>query len=130
MKNRKNVNWYVFCMYQQRPVDIEKVVALDEQYLIFFPLKAAYRRKIVDRVDHVSATNYVKPVYMRDTHWVRGEFRGWQIVNLETRQTDNVQTLTPEQKKLSQIGIWNDTLLRERLESGWTLEQWTESGIG
>lgn len=67
---------------------------------------------------------------MRDTHWVRGEFRGWQIVNLETLHTENVQTLTPEQKKLSQIGIWNDTLLRERLESGWTLEQWTESGIG
>jgi len=120
----------LYGLYQQRPTDIEKLVAMDEQYLICFPLKAAYRKKIIDKVGHVSASNYAKPTFMRDTHWVRGEFHGWQIINLDTLQIETVQTLTPEQERLSQIGIWNDTLLRERLEAGWTLEQWSESRIG
>ena len=61
---------------------------------------------------------------MRTEHNIRGEFLGWHIVDTETWQRQLVKTLSPEQKKLSPWGIWNDTLLIENLVNDWSLEKW------
>ncbi|MGB0356827.1 MAG: hypothetical protein ACPGC9_01185, partial [Cytophagales bacterium] len=52
-------------------------------------------------------------------------FRCWTIVNLNKPfGQENVQTLTPAQKKLSPYGIISAFWLRKKLEEGFSLESW------
>lgn len=111
-------------IYPERPSDFDKLTTSKERYMIFFPLSAAYKRKIIERVGNYPAEGFSMPKYMRTEHNVRGEFLGWHIVNTNNWHRQLVATLTPEQKKLSPWGIWNDTLLIEKLVDDWRLEQW------
>jgi len=111
-------------LYQERPTDLESIARQEEQFMIFFPLKAAVRLKIVEKVGHVSAAGFSLPKYMREIHIVRGAFLGWHIIDTETTKRQLVENLTSEQRKLSSWSIWNDTLLRDRLAAGWSLENW------
>jgi hypothetical protein len=112
-------------LFSQTPDDIQKVAESEEKYMLFFPLSAAFRRKMVSYAGHYDLPNFAKPSYMRTDWFVRGVFLGWHIVNTDTWFRTLVKDLTLEQKKLSPWDIWNDTLLIERLEQGWTLDQWT-----
>lgn len=111
-------------LYSERPTTFEKLAASEERYFISFPLSAATKRKIVEPVGYFPATSFSKPKLMRTEHNVRGEFLGWYLVDTETWQRQLVRTLTPEQKKLSPWGIWNDVLLIENLVNDWSLEKW------
>lgn len=61
---------------------------------------------------------------MRSEHNVRDESLGWQIIDTDTWHRQLVKDLSAEQKKLSDWGTWNDTLLIEDLVSDWSLEKW------
>lgn len=61
----------------------------------------------------------------RSEHNIRGSRVGWHIVNTDTWKGQMVNELTPEERLLSPWGIWNDTLLVERLAQKWSLDQWT-----
>lgn len=111
-------------LYAERPSDVSSLAALKERYMIFFPLSAAYKRKIVERIGSYPADNFSMPKYMRDDHNVRGEFLGWHIIDTSTWHRQLVTALTPEQKKLSPWGVWNDTLLVKNLINDWSLEKW------
>ena len=111
-------------LYKEPPVDLEKIASSQERYMIFFPLKAAVRQKIVKKSGFYPAENFKKPRHMRTEHTVRGSFISWHIINTETWQRELVTNLSTEQKKLSPWGIWNDTLLLQRLVADWTLEKW------
>lgn len=102
-------------LHSDRPANFDTLVGSKERYMVFFPLTAANKQKIVEQIGYYSADNFVKPRFMRTEHVVRGEFLGWHIVDTETWQRQLVKTLTSEQKKLSPWGIWNDTLLIENL---------------
>lgn len=110
-------------LYFEKP-NLEELARSHERYMIFFPVSAAYNRKIIDKVGHFSAENFSKPKHMRDEHNVRGEHLGWHIIDTDTWHRQLVKELTPDQKKLSEWGTWNDTLLIERLISDWSLEKW------
>jgi hypothetical protein len=111
-------------IYSERPDNLAQLAASKEKYIVFFPLSAAFRNKIVENVGHLSLKDFVKPHYMRSKHIVRGEFLGWHIIDTNTMHRQLIKDLTNEQKKLSPWGIWNDTLLIERLTDGWSLEVW------
>jgi hypothetical protein len=111
-------------LYAKKPDDMDKLAVSEERYLIFFPLLAAFNREIVDYAGHYDLKDFTKPEYMRTGHMVRGAFLGWYIVNTSNWHRQLVKELTPEQKKLSPWGVWNDTLLIERLEQGWVLNEW------
>ena len=111
-------------LYSDRPANFDTLPGSKERYMVFFPLTAANKQKIVEHVGYYAADNYVKPRYMRTEHIVRGEFLGWHIIDTETWQRQQVKTLTSEQKKLCPWGIWNDTLLIENLVDDWSLEKW------
>lgn len=111
-------------LYAERPSNFDEIAKEQERYMIFFPLGAASRRKIVEKAGHYSAEGFGMPKYMRDPHNIGKEFLGWHIVDTKTWKRELVRTLTPEQKQLSDWASWNDTLLRERLEQGWVLEEW------
>ena len=104
-------------LYDERPSFIESVTNIDDSYLIGFALGAAYRRKLVEKVGRVPLPDEFKfPKYMRDEHIIGKDFLGWHIVDTSTWRRQFVKDLSPEQKKLSPWGIWNDTLLKEMLE--------------
>lgn len=111
-------------LYPEKPNNLTDLASLKERYMIFFPLSAAFNKKIVRNVGQFNLSTYTKPRYMRDTHKVRGEFLGWHIIDTDTMYHQLVKDLSIEQRQLSPWGIWNDTLLIERLVDGWSLENW------
>ena len=111
-------------LHFERPASFDKLAAFKEMYMVFFPLSAANRRKIVEQVGYFPSDNFEKPKYMRSEHIVNGEFLGWHIIDTDTWQRKLVKNLTTEQKKISPWGVWNDTLLIENLTNDWNLEKW------
>lgn len=113
----------LYCRLQ----DLPNIVNTQELYLIHFPLKAAYRQKIVSLLGNYSIPSGLQlpPPKMRTDFMDRnGKRVCWHIIDYNTWKRESVVTLTEEQKKLSPWGIWNDTLLIERLMEGWTLDRW------
>jgi len=94
-----------------------------ERFATFFPLGAAVNRKIV-----TIAGNAPIPTYAQQFPTFRagvidpstGKVPTWWLWDGEKEWL--VGELTTEQRKLPIRGIWNDTLLIERIESGWTPE--------
>jgi hypothetical protein len=117
----------IFCSQQINRSNIFNYVVSDKElFLIFFPVTAAFRKKIIFKVGKVNVHDFLFPKYMRIVHTIREEFLGWHIVNTETGKLQLVKNLDVEQKKLSSWGTWNDTLLIEQLENGWDLEIWNK----
>jgi hypothetical protein len=112
-------------LYSVRPKSFKELVNEKEQYLVHFPLAAAYRKKLICLVNNFPLPkDFAIPQFMRTTYVRQGEFLGWHIVNIETLQRQFVKELSVSQKQLSPWGVWNDTLLKEKLEEGWSLENW------
>lgn len=104
---------------------IENLAATKEAYFIRFPLRYALKRKLVRYIGNYKVPDEVViPRFFRSKDMVRGEFISWDIVDSETLKRKLFKELSDEQKKLSPFGVWNDTLLAERIASGWSLEDW------
>ncbi len=114
-------------LYAEEPQNMENLVSQKEVYFIQFPVRAAYRRKIIHLFGRYEIPSGIEvpPKQMRTTHFIRREFICWHIVDFETAQRVSVKELSDEQKKLSPWGIWNDTLLIEKMVEGWTPEKWS-----
>lgn len=91
-------------------------------FYVNFVLQAAYNRNIVEKTGNASLeSDFTPPRYFRTENPFE---EGWQIVDSVTMHRQSFNNLTEEQKKLSPWGSWNDTLIKERLNGGWTLENW------
>ena len=113
-------------IFNQGPENLEYLKVGKERFFVHFPLLAAYKQGIVEFVCNQGIGDFKMPQYMRTPHKIRDEFLGWHIVNTESMQRSLVTSLSEDQRKLSPWGVWNDTLLKERLESGWSLENWNQ----
>lgn len=113
-------------LYKDHQKDrLNKFVEQKELYLIHFPLGAALRRKIVSKMgNYPIPKDFVLPKNFRSKHIIKGEFICWHVVNYENWQRESIEKLNENQKQLSPWGTWNDTLLKERLVEGWTLDKW------
>jgi hypothetical protein len=111
-------------LYSERPVSFDVLANQAEEFMVFFPLLFAERKKIVECVGNYSVDRFKKPKFMRAEYSVKEKFLGWHIIDVETWKRQLVNVLTPEQKKLSPWGVWNDTLLVDNLENDWSLENW------
>ena len=111
-------------IYLEKPANFDKLAGSNEDYMVFFPLSAAHKRKIVECVGFYSADGFIMPHYMRTDHNIRGEFLGWHIIDTDTWKRELVKTLSSEQKMLSPFESWNDTLLIERITNNWSLQSW------
>jgi len=109
--------------YETRPSVLTELVMRPSAFQCFFPLGAAVDQGIVSIAGNVepSAAEKNFPTFRAG------------VVNPATRKVDvwwlwdgqeerKVGDLTSEQRRLSIRGVWNDTLLRERLESEWRPE--------
>lgn len=96
----------------------------EDFFYIGFPLKAAVKKNLVEKVFNIDLPNgYKFPTLFRCENFL-GE--GWNIVNIETDDyiEVGVTKLNKEQLQLSPDEVWNDTLLKENLERGWRLDNW------
>ena len=100
-------------------------VELPERFTIQFVVKAALRKKILIKTGIFKIPEFYKiPVKARTEHFIRGEFIAWHIVNQQTLKIESKKALSEDDLLISPHGIPNDTLLIERLENNWRLEQW------
>ena len=95
------------------------------RFNIGFPVKAALRRKIINRVGKFEIPRaYEMPLQSRSKHNIRGAFLGWHIIDNKTVKRELKKELSENELKLSPHGIFNDTLLIEYLEKDWRLTNW------
>lgn len=120
-KNEVELVKIFYNLYNERPTDLNIIVKGD-YFFNRFVLKAAYRKKIIDKIGNVALTeNFEVPKYYRTTNFTDD---AWQIIDAKTLKRETVIDLSDEQKKLSPWSMMNDTLIIELLERGWTLENW------
>jgi hypothetical protein len=100
-------------------------VNLKERYSVHFVVKAALRKKLIERSGLFTIPSHYKvPTKARTEHNVRGEFLGWHIIDQKTLKRELKQELSSEDVLLSPHGHPNDTLLIEWLETDWRLKNW------
>jgi hypothetical protein len=96
-----------------------------ERFIIEFPLKAAFNRKIVGKISKFDLPDSFEiPSKSRSRHTVQGEFLGWFIVDNKSLQRELKRELSENDLKLSPNGIFNDTLLIDYLDKDWRLDNW------
>lgn len=106
-------------------VDFKQLLAEKEAYLIQFPIKYALKKNIVEYIGNYQLPqDFVLPRYYRTTHIIKGEFKCWHIVDSETLERRSISNLSDEEMMLSPWGMWNDTLLVERIVNKWELKDW------
>lgn len=106
--------------YQEQP-SIDTLMAQAERFATFFPLGAALRRGIVrwvakadwppehDRFPTLRSPGYVNPSTGKiENWWLWDGAKSWRV-----------DSLTEAERRLSLKSIMNDTLLIERIVSGW-----------
>jgi hypothetical protein len=110
-------------IYLEQPTDLKSLIIEEEAFQCFFPLSAALNLKLVRVVTNISVPEKNKkfPTFRAGivdpatkkvaVWWLWDGEKEWRIGELDK-----------EQKKLPIRGIWNDTLLIERIDSGWTPE--------
>ncbi|BAV50749.1 Uncharacterized protein MLTONO_5847 [Mesorhizobium loti] len=108
-------------IYKTRPKKIGDIVSNAVQFSCFFPLGSAVSKGIVTVVGNVAVPAEVAafPIFRDGVADPRtGKVSVWWLWDGEKEW--RVENLTPEQRKMPIRGIWNDTLLIERVISGWT----------
>ena len=107
-------------LHESRPRDLSEVTKAKELYFVFFPVKAAARMRIVERVETCGIPQgSEKPAVMRrpGARAQDGRVKTWFINNGKSETL--VTHLNEDQRDLSIMAIWNDTLLISRIESEW-----------
>jgi hypothetical protein len=109
--------------FSSRPTEFETLLEEALQFATFFPLAAAVQRGIVSVVGRVRIPAKLKdfPIFRDGVADPKTrKVSNWWLWNGEREWS--IGTLTEEQKKYPIREIVNDTLLKERIESGWTSE--------
>jgi len=109
--------------YDVRPNSFTELVNHKPTFMCFFPLNTAVSRGIVSIVDNaaLAADAQIFPVFRAGvTDPSTRKVGVWWLWNGEKEW--RVGDLNAEQRKFPIRGVWNDTLLIERIESGWTPE--------
>lgn len=110
-------------LFEARPSNFTDLISSNPAFMCFFPLAAAVDQGIVSIVCNLSLPSNAQefPIFRAGVidpatrkvgvWWLWDGEREWRIGEL-----------TAEQRSLSIRGVWNDTLLIERIEAGWTPE--------
>jgi hypothetical protein len=113
--------------WQRRPESFGAIADQAHVFVCFFPVSAAVNRGIMEVVGNATVPKEAQrfPVF-RDgiADPVTGKVAVWWLWDGENEW--KVGNLTSEQRKFPVSGVWNDTLLVERIESGWTPEKDSE----
>ena len=97
-----------------------------ERYFIKFTVQAALNKKLITYIAKYKVPSSVKvPRKYRMLDFVpHKNIRNWYIVDAKTNGMKLVKSINKKFLSLSCDEIWNDMFLIERIEEGWTLEDW------
>ena len=110
-------------IHPARPLNPQGVLNGEVQFVCFFPLQAAVNQDVVTVVAHapVPPDSTAMPVFRNGVMDPRtGKVAVWWFWDGEAEW--QVGALTDAQKRMPILGCWNDTLLVERIVSGWRPE--------
>jgi hypothetical protein len=107
--------------FKSRPSDMMELVGAKEMFVTFFPLQAALNQGIVHFVTNLPVPRVATafPLFRTGVEDPKtGRVKDWWLWDGEKEW--KVGHINAEQRKLPLRGIWNDTLLIERIETDWT----------
>lgn len=107
-------------LFSKRPQDLSGLVDVDPQFMTFFPLGAACNRKIVEIVGNTKLPERAKsfPIFRDGVASKEGRVQTWWLWDGEKEW--KIGDLLPGMEHYPIRGVWNDTLLIERIVEGWT----------
>jgi len=111
-------------VFQARPSDPRALSETETKFVTFFPLSAALRRGIFEIIGHADVPRECQkfPLFREGVADPKTKTVGNNWWLWDGTKEWRVGKLTSEQWKLPILGIWNDTLLIERIEAGWMPE--------
>ncbi|HOY60773.1 MAG TPA: hypothetical protein PK640_21840 [Verrucomicrobiota bacterium] len=113
----------VFAGTHARRPDVVELAKAPVVFSTFFPLNSALRQRVVRVVGRtdVARTNQVSPVF-RDgnPHPVTRKVEEWWL--WDGVREWKVGDLSPEQRRLPILGVWDIDMLVARIEDGWRPE--------
>lgn len=111
-------------IFELENVELDQLIKKTAQFSVFFPLQAAVNQNIFKIVGNypVPESAQAFPLFRCAARDFRtGKVQAWWF--WDGVKEWRVGDITADQRKLSIRGIWNDTLLIERIEAGWTPEK-------
>lgn len=110
-------------LFDSRPGQVSDLVQQPERFFVFFPLQQALSRGLVSIVGNEDVPERIRAFPILRGPMVRdslGKGRDWWLWDGEHEW--RVGELTSEMRKMSLHQGWNDTLLIDRIASGWCPE--------
>jgi hypothetical protein len=106
-------------LHKVRPVTFASLVQASAQFITFFPLGAACSRGIVSIVANEPLPEHaaVFPTFRSGARGKDGLVKTWWL--WDGKKQWRVGELTQKMRAFPIRGVWNDTLLVERICSGW-----------
>lgn len=107
--------------FKSKPSEFSEFIQKQEIFVTFFPLQAAVNRGIFKVVTNCPVPDFANSFPLFKTGLpdpVTNKVKDWWLWDGEKEW--KIGELKPEQISLPIRGVWNDTLLIERIESGWT----------
>ena len=107
-------------LFESRPAQFSELVREKERFFVFFPLGAACHRGIVTIVAHEEIPEWARGVPLMRAAGGRdesGKVLDWWL--WDGKEDRHVDKLPKKYRGLSLRQLWNDTLLIERIASGW-----------
>lgn len=112
-------------------MDKEHIVKQKESFFQQLPLKYALKRKLLERVGNYPVPEQSgAPRYFRTEHRIGTKFVAWHIIDSETLKIRSVKELSIAERKLSEWDIISLPDLVEKIETGWTPEDWMTPDLG
>lgn len=112
-------------LYNSRPDQIAAIAKGQVRFSTFFPLQAALKAGCVEAVGNVPVPEHLQnlPLFRAAGHIdpTTHRVREWWL--WDGQKEWRVGDLTKEQRALPLRAVWNDTLLRERIEADWRPER-------
>ena len=106
--------------FESRPSDLAILASRDVSMEALFPLQAAVDRGNVGIVGNLSVPLILSefPTFRAGmVHPLTGKVKDWWLWN--GTEEWRIGELSNDQRNLPIRGVWNDTLLIQRLENGW-----------
>ena len=112
-------------LHAARPDTFGSIVNGPVQFVTFFPLGPACSRGIVEVVGNetIPASARAFPIFRSGTRGADGKVAKWR--RWDGTKSWPIDTLGREERALPIRSVWNDTLLVERIVTGWSSEHVT-----
>jgi len=111
-------------IFDTRPLSFSQLSQARELYFVFFPVGAAASKGIIKHVANEPIPQFAQqrpPMRKHGGIDADGKVLNWWI--WDTKEEILVDQLNEEQRCYSIASIWNDTMLIERISSGWMPEK-------